>query len=415
MTATADAHADYYLYETDVAVTEHVLDAKRQLGRAQRNVLDAVIAAEFHGTWERDGCRDLAHWLAVKLGISAWTARRWINAAHTLAHLPDTDVALVDGRLSLEKTVELCRFATQHDEARLIAWAQRVSVTAVRRRADEETRVDQDETRAHQRERYLSYSWVDEGRNLALQGCLAADQGAVVAKALDRAADRIPDVIADEHDEARRAHLDPLDARRADALYAFCSRAIAQDTDADRATVVLHTDTDALCDEGAHGSALDQGGVVDPATVMRMTCDCRIQVVRHDRYGTITGVGDTQRLVPRRLLRALQRRDSGCCTFPGCHARMFLHAHHIWHWGLGGPTDLDNLTLMCVFHHRLVHEFRWRVALGPPGVTRWFRPDGTEFEPQRAPPTTTVLDDPTTKDEIPTQAEQLVLEQVRAA
>ena len=66
---------------------------------------------------------------------------------------------------------------------------------------------------------------------------------------------------------------------------------------------------------------------------------------------------------------------------------------HIWHWTKGGPTNLDNLVLVCSFHHRLVHEFGWGVELGAPGTSQWYRRDGTSYEPgpglgldQRAPP-----------------------------
>ncbi|WP_297545627.1 HNH endonuclease signature motif containing protein, partial [Amycolatopsis sp.] len=38
--------------------------------------------------------------------------------------------------------------------------------------------------------------------------------------------------------------------------------------------------------------------------------------------------------------------------------------HHIIFWILGGPTDLDNLTLLCERHHRLVHCGGWEVRMG---------------------------------------------------
>jgi hypothetical protein len=40
-----------------------------------------------------------------------------------------------------------------------------------------------------------------------------------------------------------------------------------------------------------------------------------------------------------------------------------LHAHDIVPWADGGPTDLDNLVSLCGFHHRLVHEGGWSIAL----------------------------------------------------
>jgi hypothetical protein len=48
---------------------------------------------------------------------------------------------------------------------------------------------------------------------------------------------------------------------------------------------------------------------------------------------------------------------------------------------------LDNLTLVCKFHHRLIHIHGWRVALGrQAGIVHWFRPDNRRYEPSRAGP-----------------------------
>jgi len=35
--------------------------------------------------------------------------------------------------------------------------------------------------------------------------------------------------------------------------------------------------------------------------------------------------------------------------------------HHLVHWINGGPTDLDNLVLLCRRHHRMVHEGGWQL------------------------------------------------------
>jgi hypothetical protein len=105
------------------------------------------------------------------------------------------------------------------------------------------------------------------------------------------------------------------------------------------------------------------------------------------------GIGPVSRTPPPWLLRQLRYRDRGC-TFPGCESRRFLHAHHIEHWGRGGPTDLDNLVLVCTFHHKLVLEYGWGVELDLPGAPSWFRPTGRRYDPghpelegpERAPP-----------------------------
>jgi hypothetical protein len=32
------------------------------------------------------------------------------------------------------------------------------------------------------------------------------------------------------------------------------------------------------------------------------------------------------------------------------------------HWIRGGPTDLDNLALLCLRHHWLAHEGKWQLV-----------------------------------------------------
>ncbi|ORB10802.1 HNH endonuclease signature motif containing protein, partial [Mycolicibacterium monacense] len=74
-----------------------------------------------------------------------------------------------------------------------------------------------------------------------------------------------------------------------------------------------------------------------------------------ERDGQLIGAGRTTRLINRRLRRALEHRDR-TCVVPGCESTRGLHAHHIQHWENGGPTDLDNLVLVCPYHHRLHHR-----------------------------------------------------------
>jgi hypothetical protein len=67
-------------------------------------------------------------------------------------------------------------------------------------------------------------------------------------------------------------------------------------------------------------------------------------------------VGRATRVVSPAQRTALAVRDGGC-VFPGCDRPPgWCEAHHLRHWLHGGPTDLDNLALLCWAHHRAVHE-----------------------------------------------------------
>jgi Domain of unknown function (DUF222)/HNH endonuclease len=78
-------------------------------------------------------------------------------------------------------------------------------------------------------------------------------------------------------------------------------------------------------------------------------------------------LGRTTRVVQPAQRTALAVRDGGC-VFPGCDRPLaWCEAHHIQHWLDGGPTDLDNLVLLCRAHHRAVHEGGWQLQRQPDG------------------------------------------------
>lgn len=119
------------------------------------------------------------------------------------------------------------------------------------------------------------------------------------------------------------------------------------------------------------------GRRLHPATARRLCCDSRLVLSLHEesdgrpsvsrvtpnaRIGRTLSLGRRRRQPSRALLRALWDRDHGC-RFPGCHRRLYLHAHHIRHWADGGATDLDNLVLLCGQHHRLLHEGAYTLTL----------------------------------------------------
>jgi hypothetical protein len=164
----------------------------------------------------------------------------------------------------------------------------------------------------------------------------------------------------------------------------MCSARIAQDADPDRATVIIHARLDGLI-SGDGGCEIEGGPVIHPQTVRRLLCTSRSQTVIEDEVGDVLGVGRMSREPSAWMMRQLRYRDREC-QFPGCGARQFTEAHHIVWWERGGSTDLDNLLLLCSFHHKLVHEYGWRINRDAGGMARWFRPDGTRYRAGPAPP-----------------------------
>jgi hypothetical protein len=368
--------------ERDIEELVQALDAAhREASRIQREMFNAIAEMDRREIWRGSGARDMAHWLAMRQGISQWKARRWIAAAHALEHLSDLARAFSAGELGIDKVVELARFATFESEAGLIRWATFVSCAAVRRRADLEVRRAIDDVREAERARFLNWWHLDDGNRLGLEAELPAAQGAVVASALQRVADTLPVMPGEESPSY-------AEARRADALVSLCSSRLADDADPDRATVVVHARLADLDD--TRGSAeIEGGGRIDPETARRLLCDARVQTVLEDQNGEPMRLGRLSREPSASMIRLLRYRDVEC-TFPGCGARRFTQAHHIVWWGDGGTTDLDNLVLVCFFHHRLVHEHGWAVRHDEGGGLRWIKPDGSlhQLGPSPGPPVT---------------------------
>ena len=345
-------------------------EAHARVASAHRDLLALIAEVDRREVWYDDGARDTAHWLSMRYGISGWKAHRWIAAAHALEGLPRLSEALATGALGIDKVVELARFATLEREADLIRWAREVSCAAVRRRGDAAVRASVEEVVEVERTRSLSWWYFDEGRRFGLEAELPAAQGAIVARALGRVAETIP-AMPDEEEECF------ADARRADALVGLCSARIAGDPDPDRATVVVHAQVDATTGE-LRGGELEDGPALHRETVERLRCTARSQTVIEDRHGSVLGLGRMTREPSTAMVRQVRYRDRGC-RFPGCGARRFTEAHHVVWWSRGGRTDLDNLLLICSFHHRLVHEHGWSIARDARGEIMWRRHDGTRY------------------------------------
>jgi Domain of unknown function (DUF222)/HNH endonuclease len=340
--------------------------ANARVGEAQRDLLVAILDIEREDAWIDDGARDLAHWVSMRYGVSHWKACRWIDAARSFERLPQLAGALAHGSLSLDKVVELARFATAETVNGLVRWAEDVSAHSIRRRADLEARRERDEAEDVHRTRSLEWSFFDDGRRFGMEVELPAADGERVVRAIEALASVIPELPDEEGP-------DFISARRADALVALCSSEAAADGSPDRATVVVHARLDGLV-AGTHGCEIEGGPAIHPAVVQRLLCDARVQILVEDERADVVKVGATSRLAPPWMERQVRYRDGGC-TFPGCGTRRFTHVHHVRWWRDGGETSLENLTLICSFHHRLVHERGWVVERLRDGDLAWRRPD----------------------------------------
>jgi hypothetical protein len=72
-------------------------------------------------------------------------------------------------------------------------------------------------------------------------------------------------------------------------------------------------------------------------------------------------LGRSNRVVPGWLRDLITLRDAGCVV-PGCETPAHrCEVHHVQPWALGGNTDVPNLAMLCIRHHRTVERGVWRL------------------------------------------------------
>jgi hypothetical protein len=167
-----------------------------------------------------------------------------------------------------------------------------------------------------------------------------------------------------------------------DALLHLASNAIndvtssAECVSGATAEIVIHVDRELTELNGTLSARLEDGTPVSAETLRRVCCDGGIVPAAVDDRGAVLDVGRRSRAIPPAIRRALWIRDQGC-RFPGCMNQRYVHGHHIKHWLHGGPTSLDNLVLLCAWHHRRLHEAGFSAVLLSDGELEVRTPAGT--------------------------------------
>jgi hypothetical protein len=153
--------------------------------------------------------------------------------------------------------------------------------------------------------------------------------------------------------------------------------------------VVVHVPIAALLGESGEESDLagdlERGGFVSMEAVRRVSCDATIALAVDDEMGHTMYEGRARRDPSGPQHREVRRRDRHC-RFPGCSNVVFTNVHHIKEWKPDrGPTDLDNLVLLCVHHHGLVHSKQWCVSGNPNELLTFVGPSGRAMESRPSP------------------------------
>jgi hypothetical protein len=312
-----------------------------------------------------DGAPTTAAWLRQLCRSGERDARTEVRVATRLRHLPEVATALQTGEISWAHATLLAPILTEARDRLDPAEADGVQTSLLGlARVDTVDRLrlavrhawncldpDGALVRAERdfRRRWFSASVGGDGL-VHLHGVLDAEGGALAMTALDAA---MPP--PDPDDLRTRSQV------RADALVDLCRHVLASGSlplvGAQRPHLIVTASIEALrLESGAGGGELSWTGPVPAEVARRIACDASVTRLLLDSDGRALDVGRTRRFVTRRQRVALAHRDGGC-VWPGCNRPpQWTEVHHIQAWQDGGKTDLDNLCLLCGYHHRRVEE-----------------------------------------------------------
>jgi len=426
--------------ETVDVLGDEIVRCEVLLGGALYRQLLCLRLFDAAGGWCGGGWKSLEAWLGVKLGLPYSTASEKVRVARSLSRLPRLNEAFRQGRLSYTKVRALHDVATPENEASLIKQARYVSGEQLRRlveplraavRRAKGTQAEREEQRrvvfaphpAHDlvearatllpEEAALLRKALEVGVELGIKHRLGSDPSLATAESAAAESDQQP--LADEGtcSDPERGFAASGDVRTSAAAAAesqrlaaseACSSFEASDLPASvtadstrrpfgfadalvfiaesflanpprkgvppgRRELLIHTVPDLSV------GVLESGEALGPETVRRLACDGATARIERGPEGEVLDVGRRTRRINRRLEKALVVRDR-CCSFPGCTRTALLDAHHLEHWAEGGKTTLNNLTRLCRFHHRLVHEGEWTVERRADGSIAFLDPQG---------------------------------------
>ena len=130
--------------------------------------------------------------------------------------------------------------------------------------------------------------------------------------------------------------------------------------------VIAHTDAITGADPDAR-CEIPGTGPIPRSELERLACEAELFGALFDGNGLPLWHGRRTRTVTPQQWRMLIARDRGCvlCAASPGHC----HAHHIvpWTGPAEGPTDIDNLVLVCNRHHHHIHQHNLTLTRAPDG------------------------------------------------
>ena len=335
--------------------------------RARAAQLDRVHEAVESGRWHIHGFRSPHAWLATTTGEAPGACALTLQLAERIQHMPVVKDRFTRGVMA-ESALRLLA-DTWHpeladvfarDEQLLVGWALNLAhrdfkmvLATWRLHADPDGATKSAQDQFDSRKLHLSELLDGMGR---LDGLLDPEGMKLVQEAI-----RILSARTDDDDRTP-------EQRRADALVSMAKQVLANRQPAtgvkrNRPKVIATIDVNDLI-TATRGGVLDTNTgpiTLDADAIRRLACDAGIHRLITGPDGVVIDYGRQTRSVSDSQFDLLTIRDHGC-RLPGCPIPPGgCDAHHSIHWANDGNTDLDDLVLLCWYHHHLLHEQHWSI------------------------------------------------------
>jgi Domain of unknown function (DUF222)/HNH endonuclease len=356
-------------------ITERLDSHLRRIAAEEGEVVALFGEADRRQSYRDEGATSTETWAAERFGVSTTTARAYTRLGEKAWDLPHLMGSLCAGDVSLDKVRAVADVATPETDREFADQAKEHSVRELADIARSAARPKPPSARSEHDRRFLRFN--DQFRTITAQ--LPAESYAEARTCLEARARK------DSSDGET-----PLDQRLCDAflevIRSSTPGAGSRDTTASPYFVVVHAPLDALVEEEGEATELagelERDGLISVETVQQIACDATIAIGVDDDVGHTMYEGRARRTPTDAQRREVMRRDRHC-RFPGCTNVTFTNVHHIVPWKPDGRTDLDNIALVCVYHHHQVHSAGWTMTgnanneltfVGPKGRVMTSRP-----------------------------------------
>ena len=351
-----------------------------QLGR-ERCWVEARLAGTAAEMHRRMGGRGAAAIMRERLNVSARQATADVELAASLDEFPATREAWRAGEITVGHARVIARVGAdpEHaDEPALLEMARGYPVDMFARMTRQYMST-QDSSAEHSRQRQNRWASLVQDPDGSWR--LSAYYDHSTGKRISMAFEQMVRTYRNGEGPHERV---TYQQRRADALANLITGEGAFGRP--KTTMLVIADYDAASRE-LRDLRYDDGLPVPADQIARIAAEAKILPAVFSAEGDPLWLGRTQRDASPGQRMVLAARDGGCVNCGSPTER--CEPHHIVWYSKGGPTDIDNLALLCERCHHLIHDDHWQLhrnngrnRLQPPAHPRPGRNSHSDSRPR---------------------------------